>query len=51
MTQDEDLEILGSIVSATMATGDDEPGEDADREAEEAEGRARGRGAAPGASA
>ncbi len=37
MTQDEDLEILGSIASATMATGNDEPGEDAEGEVEEGE--------------
>ena len=37
MTQDEDLESLGSIISATMATRDDDPAEDADREVEEGE--------------
>ena len=37
MTQDEDLEVLGSIVSATMATRDDDPAEDADPEVEEGE--------------
>ncbi len=37
VTQDEDLEILGPIVSATLATGADEPDEDADREGEEGE--------------
>jgi len=37
VTQDEDLESFGSIVSATMATRDDEPGEDADREVDEGE--------------
>ena len=40
VTEDEDLEVLRPVVSATMATGDDEPGEDADREVQEGEHQA-----------
>ncbi len=35
VTEDEDLEVLGSVVSATLATADEETGEGPDEELEE----------------